>query len=144
MAKYKHVLFATDLSPDSSEVAVRTKNISKQNNCKLSILHVIQPLSFYAGGEFGIPLNMSVNDGHIELARRELARQAQELDIDEENRWLELGMTQKTIVDLVGKLKVDLVIIGSHDHHGLGLFFGSTADSILHAVPCDILAVRLH
>jgi universal stress protein A len=33
--------------------------------------------------------------------------------------------------------------VGSHGRHGLALLLGSTANSVLHGSPCDVLAVRV-
>ncbi|MCZ6869325.1 MAG: universal stress protein, partial [Gammaproteobacteria bacterium] len=38
---------------------------------------------------------------------------------------------------------VDLVVMGTHGRHGLGLLLGSTANAVLHGVKCDVLAVRI-
>lgn len=38
---------------------------------------------------------------------------------------------------------MDLVVIGSHGRHGLGLLLGSTANGALHGANCDVLAVRV-
>jgi universal stress protein A len=37
----------------------------------------------------------------------------------------------------------DLIVIGSHGRHGMGLLLGSTANAVLHGSPCNVLAVRL-
>ena len=37
----------------------------------------------------------------------------------------------------------DLIVVGSHSRHGLGLLVGSTTDSVLHSAGCDVLAIHL-
>ena len=37
----------------------------------------------------------------------------------------------------------DLIVIGTHGRHGLGLLLGSTASGVIHGVQCDVLAVRV-
>jgi universal stress protein A len=37
----------------------------------------------------------------------------------------------------------DLIVIGSHERHGLSVLVNLTEDTVLHAAPCDVLAVRL-
>jgi universal stress protein A len=39
---------------------------------------------------------------------------------------------------------VDLVVLGTHGQKGVQLLLGSTANSVLHGVACDVLAVRIH
>ena len=38
---------------------------------------------------------------------------------------------------------VDLIILGSRERHGLSILVNLTEDTVLHAAPCDVLAVRL-
>jgi universal stress protein A len=47
------------------------------------------------------------------------------------------------IVTQARKLKADLIVVGAHSQHGLGLLLGSTAGSVLHSAPCDVLAIHL-
>jgi nucleotide-binding universal stress UspA family protein len=37
----------------------------------------------------------------------------------------------------------DLVVLGSRERHGLALIVNLTEDAVLHAAPCDVLALRL-
>jgi universal stress protein A len=37
----------------------------------------------------------------------------------------------------------DLIVIGCHERHGLSILVNLTEDTVLHAAPCDVLAVRL-
>ena len=37
----------------------------------------------------------------------------------------------------------DLVVVGSHGHHGTRTLFGSTSNAIVHGTPCDVLAVHI-
>ena len=39
--------------------------------------------------------------------------------------------------------KVDLIVVGSHGRHGLGLLLGATANGVLHGANCDVLTVRV-
>ncbi len=41
------------------------------------------------------------------------------------------------------KAHYDLIVIGSHERHGLSILVNLTEDTVLHAAPCDVLAVRL-
>ena len=41
------------------------------------------------------------------------------------------------------KQHADLVVVGSHGHHGLRALFGSTSNAVIHGTPCDVLAVHV-
>jgi universal stress protein A len=36
----------------------------------------------------------------------------------------------------------DLIVLGSRERHGVSILFNQTEDTVLHAAPCDVLAVR--
>jgi universal stress protein A len=36
-----------------------------------------------------------------------------------------------------------LLVVGSHERHGLSVLVNFTEDTVLHAAHCDVLAVRL-
>ena len=37
----------------------------------------------------------------------------------------------------------DLIVLGSRERHGPSIVVNFTEDTVLHAAPCDVLAVRL-
>jgi universal stress protein A len=54
-----------------------------------------------------------------------------------------IGAPAYDIRALAVELKADLIVVGTHGRHGLGLLLGSTANAIIHGVGCDVLAVRM-
>ncbi len=53
------------------------------------------------------------------------------------------GNPAHEIRETAAELGVDLIILGTHGRHGLGLLLGSTATGVLHGCPCDVLTVRI-
>ena len=37
----------------------------------------------------------------------------------------------------------DLIMLGSRERHGLSILVNLTEDTVLHAAPCDVLALRV-
>lgn len=143
MAQYKHILLAADFNPESSTVNERAKAMQASNNCALSVIHVLEPISIAYGGEF--PVNLGELHKELEKqAREQLEELADSLAIPTSNRFLEIGITEKEILRTAEEQGVDLIIMGSHGKHGLSLLLGSTANAILHRAECDVLAVRVH
>ncbi len=144
MQDYQHVLLATDLSEDSEAVAKRALFIATQAKARFSIAHIIEPTPMmYGGGEFAIPLDVGLEETLQQEIQKKLAEQSTRLGISLEHQYIRNGATKETLIELVNELKVDLLVLGSHDQKGLALLLGSTANALLHAMPCDILAVRV-
>lgn len=57
--------------------------------------------------------------------------------------YLEQGNPATEIKAKAEQIQADLIVIGTHGRHGLGLLLGSTANGVLHGVECDVLTVRI-
>ena len=142
MAEYQHILLATDFSPESDAIVKRAKTLQASSQCRLSIIHVLEPISIAYGGEFPVDLG----DLHKELekqASEKLDALSKELGVESANCFLEVGITEKEIIRVADSEKIDLIVLGSHGRHGLSLLLGSTANAVLHHAKCDVLAVRV-
>ena len=61
------------------------------------------------------------------------------------------GITKRRVLDghAAGALHdyarehADLVVVGSHGHHGARALFASTSNAMIHGTPCDVLAVHI-
>lgn len=144
MSIYKHILVATNLSEDSKAVADRAKTIADNAKAKLSIIHVVEfnPM-MYSGGEFAVPLSGDIEESLHEHAAQALEAEGTRLKISKESQLLESGITVDHLADTVTKLNVDLLVLGHHEHNWLASVLGSTSNSILHLMPCDVIAVHL-
>jgi universal stress protein A len=54
-----------------------------------------------------------------------------------------VGPPGPTIDAVAAEVGAELVVIGSHGHHGFLGLFGSTAKAVLRSVTCDVLCVKL-
>jgi universal stress protein A len=55
-----------------------------------------------------------------------------------------VGNIKSEIVRVARAGNHDLIVIGNHERHGLSILVNLTEDTVLHAAPCDVLAVRLN
>ena len=140
----KNILVAIDLSQSARLVVKRACEIADQFGGKLSLVHVLEyrPV-VYGGSEFAVSLDSSVVEMFEKNAREALRKLGAEINVPESRQYLEVDAIKQAIVNLAEKLKVDLLVVGSHGKHGAGLLLGSTANAILHAAKCDVLAVRV-
>ena len=142
MHEYKHILVGVDLTVESKDVSSKACALREAFGCRLSCVHVIEPLSLAYGGD--IPMDLSTIQEQIQdTAKSHLTEFAETLDIKEEDRHLIFGRPETEIHTLANEIHADLIVVGSHGRHGLALLLGSTANGVLHGAPCDVLAVRV-
>lgn len=140
---YQHILLAVDLTEESKQVAEKAVFLARQCSCQLSLVHVIEPLSFAYGGD--VPMDLSTIQEQLdEHAQQRLEAFAKELAIDVTKIHVVSGHTESEIHRIAKENSVDLIAVGSHGRHGLSLLLGSTANGVLHGAKCDVLAVRVH
>ena len=142
MGEYKNILVGVDLTAESRTVSSKACALRDAFDCRLSCVHVIEPLSLAYGGD--IPMDLSTIQEQIQdTAKTHLTEFAEALGIKEENRHLIFGRPETEIHTLANEIRADLIVVGSHGRHGLALLLGSTANGVLHGAPCDVLAVRV-
>ena len=120
----------------------RAQAIAQNNAAQLHLIHVIEPLSFAYGGD--IPMDFSgIQEEIHQQATTQLQRFAEANDIPSSNHHIVLGKPEAEIHAKTEELGIDLIVVGSHGRHGIGLLMGSTANGVLHGATCDVLAVRV-
>jgi universal stress protein A len=143
MLRYNHVLLATCLSPSCQKAAARAADIAKASNAKLSIIHVLEQTAAVYGGEFTSTINIDYEQQLERNIQTALHNIADEYDIEQENRYFKTGSIKHCVVDLAIQTSADLIVVGTHSHHGIDILLGSKANAILHVAKCDVLAVRI-
>jgi universal stress protein A len=142
MSLYKHILVATDLSEESDQLVEKVKQLAKFSNAELSIIHVIEPLSFAYGGD--VPMDLTAIQAQLdEHAKAKMTRFTELLDYPVKESYVVSGHTETEIHKVAEEQSCDLIIVGNHGRHGLALLLGSTANGILHGAKCDVLAIRV-
>ena len=145
MAKYKRVLLAVDFHSDNDEIVSKAQEVVSDDNAELFLIHVNEPV---AGAYATDGLSWSDQIVQLESAIRKEAEQkmvelGDKLGVPAENRLIRAGKPSSEIHDACKDKQIDLVVLGTHGQHGLQLLLGSTANSVLHGVECDVLCVRV-
>ena len=144
MPIYHHILLATDLSEKADIVVNAARTLAIKFHAKLSIIHVLEHTPIvYGGGEFSIPIDMNLEEQLAQNTKKALAVLGSRFDISPEDQYIAHGSIKGEIIDLGEKLKVDLIVVGSHGQSKMEFLLGSTANALLHAAKCDVLAVRV-
>ena len=143
---YTNILAAIDFSPASRTVIARAIELTQHYDARLTLVHVYEyfpPLDI-ADTPLG-SVSWGVNEQElVELHREQLQTLAAEFADPPVLNKLLTGNPKDEIVGYARDQEVDLIVIGSHGRHGIGLLLGSTANAVLHHAPCDVLAVRIH
>ncbi len=144
MKNYNHILLAADFFQEDQVVINKAKSLADKYQAKLSVIHVVDSMPITDAGYGGdIPFDLDLTAELMAIAKKKLLALAEQLAIDDNDVWLEIGSPKTEIVRIANEAQVDLIVLGSHGRHGLALLLGSTANGVLHHAPCDVLAVRL-
>ena len=144
MSNYTHILMAVDFTKSGEQILARALDIAELNNAKLSMLHVVEytPPVDYANDPMAI--NWDIDDNEmLEQAKKSLQKFSKQHSLKNVDLSVEFGRPKHVISQFVKDQQCDLVIIGSHGRHGISLLLGSTASAVLHAMPCDILTLKI-
>ncbi len=145
MQSYRHILLAVDFSDTDSSVIERATNLAKQYEAEISIIHVVDNLPVSEPGYDVLnSLDFELTEVLIDKTKKQLSALAEELSVPEERCHQRMGRPVSEVVALAEEEQIDLIVIGSHGRHGLGLLLGSTANGVLHHAKCDVLAVRIY
>jgi universal stress protein A len=142
MSNYTHILAGVDLSDESQQVLERAQAMASASGAKLSVVHIVEPLTFAYGGD--IPVDLSeIQEQLHKQATEQLSTLTQPFEVNDQDRHVLVGQPITEIHDLAENLEVDLIVVGSHGRKGLALLLGSTANGVLHGAKTDVLAVRV-
>jgi len=143
MSEYRKILLVVDLSEDSRIVGERAKSVAARSQAEITLLHVVEFVPVEPMGEALLPA-VQVESELLERARSKLTQLAGQLGLQSSAQLVEMGSIKTEIIRASQRLKSDLIVLGSRERHGLAILLNFTEDTILHAAPCDVLAVRLH
>ena len=146
MANYTHILVAVDFSDSAKKVLNKAKEIAERNQANISLLHVVEYLPpIDSAYEPILASNWSIDENQlIEQANSSLQKMSTDHGMIGAKLNVVLGTPKYEISQFVKTGQCDLVILGSHGRHGISLLLGSTANAVLHDMPCDILAVKVN
>ena len=142
MSVYRRILVIVDLNDDSLAIGRRARAIAALCNADLEFLHIVELVPLEPVGETLVPA-VQIENEMIDRARQRLAAFAARLGQPQAYCQVEVGSVKSDIVRIARERNVDLIVLGSRERHGLSILVNFTADTVLHAAPCDVLAVRV-
>ena len=142
MAIYSKLLLVVDLTEDSEKIGQRARAIAAACGAEISLLHVVEYVPVEPMGETLLPA-VQIEEELVSRARDQLAALAARLGLESAPRTVASGNIKAEIVRVAQEQGIDLIVLGSRERHGLSIMVNFTEDTVLHAAPCDVLAVRL-
>ncbi|MDR2216597.1 MAG: universal stress protein [Nevskiaceae bacterium] len=143
MKAYSRILAVVDLSHDSQHIAHRALQMAACHpGAQLTLLHIVEFVPVEPLSDSLLPA-VQVESELLASARERLAQLADTLSTPPPPWRVESGNVKVEIVRAAREGGFDLIVIGSHERHGLSILLNLTEDTVLHAAPCDVLAVRL-
>jgi universal stress protein A len=142
MSVYRRILVIVDLTADSLPIGRRAQAIAASLGAEVEFLHVVEFIPLEPVGETLMP-TVHLENQLLEQARTRLAALAGKLGLADAHCQVEVGIVKSDIVRIARERKIDLIVLGSHERHGLSILVNFTEDTVLHAAPCDVLAVRV-
>lgn len=141
MRDYKKILVAVDITEGSEKIAERGRDVAQRFGAELILLHVVEYVPVEPMGEALLPA-VQIEGELVERAKKRIAELAAMAGLDRAEQLVHTGSIKAEVVRIAQERGVDLIVLGSRERHGLSILFNQTEDTVLHAAPCDVLAVR--
>jgi len=142
---YEKIVLAIDPLGEYKSVVQKAKNIVAQDGI-IEMIYVWDetPVSLVSDSSL-----VDLNDDDAIVHEQEnkvknlIGKIANKYDIPTVNTHVLTGSAPKEIRNFAKQNDADCIVIGSHGRHGIALLLGSTASSVVHGTPCDILVVKI-
>jgi universal stress protein A len=141
MAVYRRVLLVVDLTEDSLTIGRKAQALATALGAEIELLHVVEFVPVEPMGEALLP-SAQIQEDLLQRAQQRLAALAADLGIPGVPARVETGNVKSEIVRVARERHSDLIVLGSRERHGLSILVNLTEDTVLHAAPCDVLAMR--
>jgi universal stress protein A len=142
MTVYRRILLVVDLTEDSLVLGRRAAALAGALAAEIELLHVVEFVPVEPMGETLMPA-VPIEAELLERARQRLTALAADLGLAGAVCRVESGNVKSEIVRVARERHADLIMLGSRERHGLSILVNLTEDTVLHAAPCDVLAMRV-
>ncbi|MDC8831090.1 universal stress protein [Alteromonas gilva] len=141
MTTYNKVLVPIDVFANEHTKVVKKALELAGSPDKLSLIYVAYPQTNFE--PYGLFLERDFSEEVREQATSKLQDIAREHGIPGEQLHVAIGSAAEEIHEAAKKIGTDLIVMGTHGQSGVQLLLGSTANSVLHGIECDLLAVKV-
>jgi universal stress protein A len=138
---YRRILQVVDLTENTVEITRRVQALAQALGAQVELLHVVELIPAEPMGEALMP-TVQIEQELLERARQRLHALAAELGFPESACHVESGNVKIQIIRAARERHADLIVLGARERHGPSILVNLTEDTVLHAAPCDVLAMR--
>ncbi|TPW14218.1 MAG: universal stress protein A [Halothiobacillaceae bacterium] len=143
MSNYQHILIATDLESDSNIIAERGVALARDQQARLSIIHVVELIPIDIEDGLIVPQVQALENSLQKLAQSKLTQLVTDLNLPQTAINVAIGNPKYEITTYAKEQQVDLIVVGKHRRRGLARLLGSTANGVVNHALCDTLIVNL-
>ena len=142
MGMYGRILLVVDLGDQAERIGARARDLAALMGAELSVLHVVEYVPVEPMGETLLPA-VQIEEELVNRANVKLAEFVSKLGLAAVRCEVAAGNIKAEIVRAAQEQRADLIVLGSRERRGPSILVNFTEDTVLHAAPCDVLAVRL-
>ena len=145
MNDYKNILVAVDFSDAADTVIKRATDVAQRNNTQFTLLHVVEYLPpMDIAYEPVMTSSWAVDEeALVKQSLDSLHKLCDKSQLEGVTPVVLVGAAKYEICEYAREHGCDLIIMGAHGRHGIRLLLGSTANGVLHEMPCDVMAVKI-
>ncbi len=137
---YKHVLIATELSENSYKMLEKAFSVLKLLNGNVSVLHVVE--SDPVADHIYVDQDEYKRDV-VTKARQSYKTLCEQHELPELKLHIKIDSPKThAILDFANSRDCDLIIVGSHERHGIEKILSPTADVVVRISSCDVFVIR--
>lgn len=141
---YRRILVGVDFSAHSVRAVRRGLDLAKRYGGQVRLVHAVDNRPYYDQAyDAMIPVGVDLDRKLVEAAEENLQRMIDEVGAGDLTGNVLLGSPKGVILSQAEGLHADLIVMGTHGHHGVTRLLGSTASAVSHNARCDVLTVRI-
>ena len=141
---YEHVIAAVEPNDEAAVVVRRARALAGRNPISL-VSAVPVPVHHYgpAWTMDATGIGVAMMERAREHANEYLHALAKDEGVPADRVHIRSGHAASVLHEVAAEIEADCIVLGCHGQHGLSLFFGSTANQLVHGLECDAYFVRV-
>ena len=139
---YQRILVGVDFSAHSVRAVRRALDLAHRYGGRVNLVHAVENFVYYEQ-DYGPVTALDLDLELTESAKGRMQQLIGELDGGDLPSNVLFGSPKGLVLSQAEALHTDLIVVGTHGHHGIARLLGSTANAISHNARCDVLTVRI-